>query len=161
MPEATPSPLGKSPGFAATLGEERAALTRFVALLQSEQEALISQDADRLLQLVEEKNRFASQLNDLESARTSAMHADKTTDFETWLSRHDPASLSVWTDIRRLATEARRLNQTNGELIQIKLRYNQQALSVLFGAAENAAGLYGRDGQASILPSSGRPLGSV
>jgi flagella synthesis protein FlgN len=53
-----------------------------------------------------------------------------------------------------------RLNQTNGELIQIKLRYNQQALGVLYGAVQSAAGLYGADGQPN-LPSGSRTLGSV
>jgi flagellar biosynthesis/type III secretory pathway chaperone len=52
------------------------------------------------------------------------------------------------------------MNHTNGELIQIKMRYNTQALAVLVGATQHAAGLYGPDGQTN-LPSTGRTLGSV
>jgi flagella synthesis protein FlgN len=77
-----------------------------------------------------------------------------------WLQQNAPQALPLWQEARQLATHVHRLNQTNGELIQIKLRYNQQALGVLYGAAQSAAGLYGADGQPN-LPSGSRTLGSV
>ncbi len=79
---------------------------------------------------------------------------------ETWLSKNAPQGLVLWQEILQLANRAQRLNQTNGELIQIKMRYNQQALGVLVGATQHAAGLYGPDGQPN-LPNTGRTLGSV
>jgi flagellar biosynthesis/type III secretory pathway chaperone len=57
------------------------------------------------------------------------------------------------------APVAREQRDQHGELINSKMRNNQQALNVLFNSAKNAAGLYGPDGQAN-LNSSGRHLGS-
>ncbi|MEI7844152.1 MAG: flagellar export chaperone FlgN [Gallionellaceae bacterium] len=61
--------------------------------------------------------------------------------------------------VSRIGLRAHHLNHTNGEVIQLKLRSNQQALNALLGAAQNTTALYGRDGQPS-LPISGRTLGS-
>jgi flagella synthesis protein FlgN len=61
--------------------------------------------------------------------------------------------------LRALANQAQQLNTTNGELIQSRMRYNQQALGVLFSSSKNASNLYGPDGQAN-MGSSGRHLGS-
>ena len=58
-----------------------------------------------------------------------------------------------------LAAHASQLNRFNGELIQVRLRYNQQALHALIGASQQAAGLYGPNGQPSLV-GSGRALGS-
>jgi len=76
-----------------------------------------------------------------------------------WLKIHSPDGLSIWQGILDLAERARQLNNTNGELIQMKLRHNQQILTVLSNAV-NQANLYGPDGQTSFSPGSGRSLGS-
>jgi flagella synthesis protein FlgN len=78
---------------------------------------------------------------------------------EKWIAKNAPASHMLWAEIRKLAAEAQQLNSTNGELIQSRMRNNQQALSVLYNSSKNAAGIYGPDGQANI-GSSGRHLGS-
>jgi flagella synthesis protein FlgN len=144
------------------LNNERAAVGAFIVLLEAEQSALLEGDTDKLLASVEEKNRSAAKLNDLSEQRRRALPSDVTNlNFDKWLQQHEPSGAAIWQDLRRLATQAHQLNQTNGELIQIKLRYNQQALGVLFGAAQNAAGLYGRDGQTNSLPSSAHIFGSV
>jgi flagellar biosynthesis/type III secretory pathway chaperone len=76
-----------------------------------------------------------------------------------WVQQYAPSCHAIWDEIRELAARAHHLNHTNGEVIQLKLRSNQQTLTALMGAAQNATGLYGRDGQPS-LPVSGRTLGS-
>lgn len=132
----------------------------FVALLEKEQQCLLDQDSEALLSLAETKNQSANKLTEIANSRRRFLQTDAANpDTPAWLSQHAPSGLGVWEEIRALAARAHQLNQTNGEVIQLKLRSNQQALAALLGASKSAAGLYGRDGQPS-LPVSGRILGS-
>ena len=141
------------------LNDECSVLRTFVVLLENEQSILLGQNSEELLPLAEAKTQLANRVGTLSEARRKVM-PEGTHDTVEWLKQNAPQGLSAWDDARQLAANAHRLNQTNGELIQIKLRYNQQALGVLYGAAQNAAGLYGADGQPN-LPVSSRILGSV
>jgi flagellar biosynthesis protein FlgN len=76
-----------------------------------------------------------------------------------WLGTHSPEGLAIWQKTLALAKRSQQLNRTNGELIQMKLRHNQQSLAVLSNAV-NKANLYGPDGQPNFAPGSGRSLGS-
>lgn len=143
------------------LKNERDFLRSFITLLEKEQQALLVQDSDQLLMLADAKNQAVNKLAELSNVRRQRM--DLTTansDTTAWVQKNAPLCLGVWEEVRELATRAHHLNQVNGEVIQLKLRSNQQALTVLLGANQNAAGLYGRDGQPS-LPITGRTLGSV
>lgn len=144
--------------FLANLNDERDALRAFVVLLEQEQQVLLGTDTEPLLALAENKTHSADRLSALSQQRRQSL--PDTVSTETWLSKNAPQGLALWQEILQLANRAQRLNQTNGELIQIKMRYNQQALGVLVGATQHAAGLYGPDGQPN-LPSTGRTLGSV
>lgn len=146
--------------LAARLNDELSALRAFVVLLESEQQCLLNKDADRLLSIAETKSQAASKLAEMATARRKNLLADSGDSMEEWLSRHVPASLPTWQNIRQLAATAQQINLINGELIKSGLRHNQQALSALQSASQNAAGLYGPDGQPN-LTSSGRILGSV
>lgn len=139
------------------LNDERDALRTFVVLLEQEQKALIGTDTDALLHLAEQKTKESDKIQDLALARRETLPDSLTT--EKWLQANSPAGLALWHEIRQLAEQAQRQNHLNGELIQIKMRYNQQALVALVGATQHAAGIYGRDGQPN-LPTSGRNLGS-
>lgn len=141
------------------LNNELVALRKFVALLSSEQQFLLNNDAENLLTLSEVKMQTANQLMEMANARRKTLLINSTDTMEAWLSKHAPNSRTVWNDIQKFAAEAQHLNSTNGELINSRMRNNQQALSVLHNAAKSAAGLYGPDGQANIS-SSGRHLGS-
>lgn len=141
------------------LNKELAELRKFVALLDSEQQSLLNNDTDSLLTLSEAKIQAASQLMEMGNSRRKTLLANSGDSMETWIARHAPASLAVWGEIRKLAAQAQHLNSTNGELINSRMRHNQQALSVLQNASKSAAGLYGKDGQANIS-STGRHLGS-
>ena len=140
---------------------ERDALRSFITLLETEQQALLTQDSEQLLTLAEAKTRAVNKLAELSNIRQRQLNLGATNlDTTTWIQKNAPSCRDVWNEIRELATRAHRINQTNGEVIQLKLRSNHQALTVLLGATQNAAGLYGRDGQPS-LPIAGRTLGSV
>jgi flagellar biosynthesis protein FlgN len=141
------------------LDDERSSLSAFVVLLEDEQRALLGQHTEELLPLAEAKTQLTSKITTLAEARRRCLQ-DSKLDMPAWLKQNAPQGLPLWQEIRQLATHVQRLNQTNGELIQIKLRYNQQALGVLYGAAQNAAGLYGANGQPD-QPSASRMLGRV
>lgn len=152
-----------SPQLLSVLTAERAALLNFIALLEREQGMLVENLTDQLLELSEQKSTDALNLNELAETRRTLLRknlpqlgADA---ISAWLETHSPQGLAVWQEILALAERAQRLNRTNGELIQMKLRSNQQLLAVLSNAV-NKANLYGPDGQTSFSPGSGRSLGS-
>lgn len=147
----------------AALAAERAALQKFVALLEREQSMLVENHTDQLLELSEQKSRDALELNKLAEARRALLkrHVPQLTveSIRSWLETHNREELTVWQEVLSLAEQARLLNNDNGAVIQMKLRHNQQTLAVLNGAV-NKANLYGPDGQPSFAPGSGRSLGS-
>jgi len=146
------------------LNEEAARLRDFLIVLQHEQEALLSGSVDRLLSLAEEKNTIFTRLAEFGEARNqilkaNALSADRT-GVETWLAQYDPQATAheTWKTLLSMTVEAQELNRVNGTLINTRLANNQQALSTLLAAANQAA-LYGPDGQARPV-GSGRSLGS-
>ncbi len=151
------------PQLLAALSAELAALRSFVTLLEREQGMLVENLTDELLELSERKSADALSLNKLaETRRTLLQELVPQANADTiraWLKTHNPQGLSTWQETVSLAKRAKRANQTNGELIQMKLRRNQQMLAVLSNAVDKA-NLYGPDGQTSFSPGSGRSLGS-
>ena len=147
----------------AALTAERAALLSFVDLLEREQGMLVENRTDRLLEQSEQKSNASFGLNELAEARRSLLQENlpklSADAIHAWLAAHNPQGLAVWHEVLALAERAQQLNRTNGELIQIKLRHNQQSLAVLSNAVKKA-NLYGPDGQPSFSPGSGRSLGS-
>jgi len=142
------------------LNNEISSLRAFLLLLEKEQQALLTQDSELLLTLADEKNQATHKLIELSNLRRRSINLNAVnTDTTAWLEKNAPSCLSAWKEVRELAKQAHQFNQINGEVIQLKLRSNQKALTVLLGANENAAGLYGRDGQPN-LPVAGRTLGS-
>lgn len=142
---------------------EHVALVNFVALLEREQSLLVENFTDQLLELSEKKSTAALDLNRLvQERRAMLQNVIPRLDIEkiqAWLGVHCPNGLVVWQQTLALAKRSHQLNQANGELIQMKLRHNQQSLAVLSNALNNA-NLYGPDGQPSFSPGSGRSLGN-
>lgn len=147
----------------AALTTERAALLNFVALLEREQGMLVENQTGQLFELSEQKSSDAFSLNKLAETRRALLQKNipqLTVDaIYAWLETCSPDGLAVWKEVTALAKRAQQLNQTNGELIQMKLRHNQQSLTVLSNAV-NKANLYGPNGQTSFSAGSGRSLGS-
>jgi flagella synthesis protein FlgN len=148
----------------AALTAERNGLRDFVALLEREQNTLVENIGDQLLELAEQKSSRALALTDLVEARHLLFRNNlpelSATAIQTWLQSHIKSAWPIWQEILVLAHRARQLNQNSGELIQMKMRYNQQALMVLSNAASKA-NLYGPDGQPSFASSSGKPIASA
>ena len=147
----------------ATLTEEHAAVLSFVDLLQQEQKLLTENSIDPLVLLAEQKSTRATQLNNVAEIRHRLLLAiiPKLTApaILNWLKINSKEGLALWQTIRALADQARELNRINGELIQMKLRHNQQLLTAL-SRAVNQANLYGPDGQTNFSTGGGRSLGS-
>lgn len=147
----------------AALAAEHAALLGFVALLEREQGMLVENLSDQLLELSEKKSGCALDLNRLGQARLALLQEYipqlDLDSIQAWLQTHSPEGLAIWQKTLELAKRSRQLNLTNGELIQMKLRHNQQSLLVLSNAV-NKASLYGPDGQPNFSPGSGRSLGN-
>ena len=135
-----------------------------MTLLKTEQQALVDGNTEQLLTLAESKTRAVHELNKQANARQNDLHTHsaeiKASGIVAWLQAHAAGSLPIWQDIQQLVEQMQNLNQTNGTLIQTKLRYNQQSLGVLLNAANSTQGLYGANGQPN-LQSSSRILGSV
>lgn len=147
----------------AALTAERTALANFVALLEREQIILIENLTDQLLDLSEKKTAEALELNKIAETRRSLLHQAvpqlTAPSINDWLAKNNAECLATWQEVLNLIERARQINQINGQLIQAKLRHNQQALTVLSKAADKA-NLYGPDGQPSFSPGSGRSFGS-
>jgi len=147
----------------AALSNERVAVRDFVELLQREQGLLTENSIDPLLILAEQKSARAVKLNELaEMCRRQLEKIIPSLDsaaIEAWLEANSREGLAMWQEVRTLAEQAKQLNNINGELIQMKLRHNQQALAALSNAVSQA-NLYGSDGQTSFTPGTGRSLGS-
>lgn len=143
---------------------ERDAMRDFVALLEREQSALVENDTDAVMDLAEQKSEQALRLHSLVEARTALFkrryNGLAPAAIQHELQTKDPHSWNLWLELRDFAERAQHLNQSSGELIQLKMRHNQQALAVLNNAS-NQANLYGANGQPSFTPGSGRPLGSA
>lgn len=152
--------------FIADLTLERQAFKEFCELLQTEQETLLKGDVDRLVTLAQVKSDKVVSLNRMAENRSrylaSQSYSANQHGMDDWLKAR-PGRVSqvgdTWHELLELVKQAQQLNQSNGILIQQKLRHNQQALVVLQAAA-NQASLYGPDGQTQTARTS-RPLGKV
>ncbi len=146
------------------LHEEVALLRDFLALLQREQQTLTDGDIDRLLPLASEKSALFGRLATLSEARNKSLVAQSLppdrAGVDAWLAAHPDAASArkLWAELLAMTLEARELNRVNGSLINTRLANNQQALTTLLAAANQAA-LYGPDGQTTPI-GSGRSLGS-
>lgn len=143
---------------------ELVALRRFCALLEEERDVLSGAHADRLPDISTEKSSLAGTLHQFE-VRRDALLTDKgfatgRRGVEAWLaSRPNPdVERGRWSELQKLAAQARDDNEINGRLIDLLLKQNREALSVLLsGGAES---IYGADGQQRSLAVGKRSLGA-
>lgn len=139
-------------GLAALIPSEGKTVAAFVALLKEEQAALQNGDIAALEAIVARKTPLAAELDDLAGRRRAALEAAGFTasreGAEAWLSASPdgPATRAAWKTLLAFAAEARELNRVNGELIELRLRNNTQALQTLLGAGPKED-LYGPDGR--------------
>jgi flagella synthesis protein FlgN len=140
-------------------------LKRFCELLEEERKALTGTQADRLPDIAKEKAALVGQLNQLETRRDTLLikngFAKGRSGIEAWLASLPNASSDRhrWTELLKLAAQARDGNETNGKLINILLKQNQDALSVLLSGGTDS--IYGADGQQRGLAAGKRSFGAV
>ena len=133
---------------------EAATVRQFVDLLKREQASLSTGSADELLALIAQKDKLAIQINSLAAQRNKSLDAEGFSPdrigVEAWCAKHptEETASNAWTSILALANDARELNRLNGELIQIRLQYNNKALEALQGS-KKALDLYGPDGHST------------
>jgi len=149
----------------AAIAAETAALERFVAVLEQEQQLLIGGDADAVLPLLEEKTGLVAALGaagQQREAELTALGVELRKDaLEAWFAGAGPELKNHWDKLLELAQTANRINSTNGQLINTRLQNNQQALSILMNAAGNAGDdTYGPDGH-KATGSGSRTLGTA
>ncbi len=146
-------------------------LQRFLAVIATERQALISREINQLPAFAEEKSALATRLATLESQRENRLHeagfAAGREGIDAWLAANasTPTSLTstaipaLWQQLIDLAAEAKRENETNGKLIAALTQQNQQALGILLGQSADTT-TYNADGQQKSVASR-RPLGSA
>jgi flagella synthesis protein FlgN len=147
------------------LVRELSDLRRFCALLVEERRVLNGAEADRLTDIANEKSSLAAQLNRVEARRDTLLvksgFAKGRAGTEAWLASLPEAETErqQWSEVLQLAAQARDENETNGRLIGILLKQNQDALSVLLSGGADS--IYGTDGQQRSLSDGKRSLGSA
>lgn len=146
---------------------EAVLLNRFMDLLAREESTLVEGEADALPQLTEEKAALANELAELGRVRNAILleltgqPVSQRTQVEVWFAAHPECRKvhKVWQAWRLLAGRAKLRNRFNEDLLNSRLQANQQALTVLFNAANQSA-LYDPNGRARAS-ASGRTLANA
>ncbi|MCS0589443.1 flagella synthesis protein FlgN [Massilia norwichensis] len=139
-----------SPG--ATLREEQQLIGSIVELMKSEQQFLVSADADGLSTITPKKLQLAQKATELSRLRHRALGAagfpSLESSMEPWLAVEGNDELRAdWNRLLELTREARELNRVNGMLVNKQLAHTQNMLNELRPATDGA-GVYGPGGQA-------------
>jgi len=108
-------------------------MTRVLASLDAEREALLARDADALESALMAKNKWLTRAAELEQARQSSP------------TRTDAASEVDADELKRLVGECQAKNAFNGSLIRGQRRMVENTLQWLRGDPDEA-GVYGPDG---------------
>jgi flagella synthesis protein FlgN len=138
-----------SPG--ATLRDEQQLIGSIVELMKTEQQFLVSADADGLSSINPKKLQLAQKMAELSRLRHRALGAAgfQATEagMEPWLAVGGNDELrSLWNQLLALTREAKELNRVNGMLVNKQMAHTQGMLNALRPAAAGA-GVYGPGGQ--------------
>jgi len=139
------------------LGRESALVKEFIGVLKAEQDALKQGNVAGLDGIAAKKSSLTSQLNSLDQERCRLLRAAGLSNdkkgIRGWLARNpsDRGMVNEWAKLIRLASEARDINNLNGQLISIHMQATEQALSALTWQPQRSV-LYGRDGHSASGP---------
>ena len=148
-----------SPG--ATLRDEQQLIGSIVELMKTEQQLLVSADADGLSTLTPNKLQLVQKVADLSRLRHRALGAAgfvaAESGMEPWLAADGNEDVrQEWQRLLELARQAKELNRVNGMLVNKQLAHTQGVLNAMRGPASGAAGVYGRSGQTAAAGPSKR-----
>ncbi|MFL9948715.1 flagellar protein FlgN [Paraburkholderia agricolaris] len=140
----------------ATLIEEYSAVEAFASVLTLETKALTALSPLELLPpVIEKKTELIGTLAKLEATRDGLLAE---MGFPAgWPGMELAASADTriaeqWALLQKAAERARHFNTNNGELIRVRMDYNQRALTALQVAVPQKAGFYGPDGRIPAQP---------
>ncbi len=134
-------------GIDHALNELRAALRKFVALLESEANVLRDGEPEKLADIVTAKSQCSTTVNTAWNHLIIGAGIDtRRGDSLDSLIGTDHPQYPTWQETRRLIGKAEQLNRANGSLIEAQLQRTRQALDVLQSAADRGA-LYGATGR--------------
>lgn len=139
-----------------TVSKEADLVRLFVDLLEQEQEVLTNGGTDDLPAIAERKEKLAAELNDLSRQRNALLVSlgfpPDRAGMESWTVANpgQKETIAGWNQTLSLAARAKNLNLRNGQLIELRMKYNAQALEILM-RKENNLDLYGPDGRSSTL----------
>jgi flagella synthesis protein FlgN len=135
----------------ATLIEEYSTVEAFASILTLESKALTAvSPLEQLPSIVDKKAELIGVLAKLEAARDTQLAE---LGFPAgWSGMELAASTDArvaaqWTLLQKAAERARRANTNNGELIRVRMDYNQRALAALQVNVPRKANFYGPDGR--------------
>jgi flagella synthesis protein FlgN len=140
--------------FRQAVSKEANLVQQFVELLEQEQEVLTKGLTDELPAIAESKEKLAAELNELSRQRNALLVSlGFPTDrpgMEAWATANplQKETIAAWSQTLSLAARAKNLNLRNGQLIQLRMKDNAQALEILM-RKENNLDLYGPDGRSS------------
>ena len=134
-------------------------ISRFLVVLEKEQEALQNAQPEALTPLLDSKTSLVDQLNALESERIklvggSSGLSDKER-MQAWLATH-PAEkriAALWNKLIELALSAKTQSELNSTLVKLHMERTAKALAILTRHTQENT-LYGSNGQASVYTGS-------
>lgn len=148
--------------FAKLCRDETEQVSRLLAFLEQEQQALVGGEVLRLESLADAKNLALEQLAAISRERQQWLQAQGLTSLEAvraWLA-DKPALCEIWMRLEDTLQRAMVLNEFNGQQINRGLQHSREALTVLRAAAASMMS-YGPDGSQADVPIGGRHLGSA
>lgn len=134
--------------IAGILAREIELVSRFISLLNNEQDSLKRGDADALQAITAEKSPLIAQMNSAESERMAAIGEAGRTGMQRWLDENtaDASAATNWQQLLCLAREAKSLHELNIQLVDMHLKNATEALAILTQPPESSS-LYGASGQ--------------
>ncbi|WGS49774.1 flagellar protein FlgN [Paraburkholderia sp. D15] len=140
----------------ATLAEEYSAVEAFASILTLETKALTALSPLELLPpIVEQKTELIGVLARLEAERDAQLAEMGLPGGWSGMELAASADARVaeqWSLLQKAAERARRFNTSNGELIRVRMDYNQRALAALQVEVPKKTNFYGPDGRIPSQP---------
>ena len=137
------------------LGQEIELISRFVLLLEQEQEALKKGQPTALPEIANEKSQLIDQLNRAEDQRNRALGAPYSSQgkagMSAWLAANgeNAKCSALWNKLLESAQQARHMHQLNAQLLALHINKTNEALAILTRHDTDNNTLYGSNGQTS------------
>ncbi len=132
---------------------------RLVALMQREQDILVSRQLDQISPILELKTQALLQLEAVTRQRIALAEASnlQSADDVTQFLQLDPAALAQWQQLQLQAKFAEVLNRSNAQLVKCHEEANHHLMSLL-SKQKNQEMAYSADGRLSHQSGLGRPF---